>query len=59
MISDSGWRKSTRSGANGACVETRLYSGGAQVRDSKLDPEAPMLAMATSDLTALLATAAR
>ncbi|MEV5765759.1 DUF397 domain-containing protein [Micromonospora sp. NPDC052213] len=32
---DSQWRKSTRSGGDGACVETRYVDGVAQVRDSK------------------------
>ncbi|MEU1590062.1 DUF397 domain-containing protein [Micromonospora sp. NPDC005710] len=32
---DSRWRKSTRSGGNGACVEVRRDGQAAQVRDSK------------------------
>jgi hypothetical protein len=32
---DSQWRKSTRSGGDGACVEARYVDGVAQVRDSK------------------------
>ncbi|MGW0218576.1 DUF397 domain-containing protein [Micromonospora chokoriensis] len=32
---DSQWRKSTRSGSNGACVEARSAGCLAQVRDSK------------------------
>lgn len=59
MITEDYWRKSSRSGANGACVETRLRGGIAQVRDSKLSRTAPVLSMVTSDLTALLATVAR
>lgn len=32
---DNNWRKSSRSGANGACVEARLTATGVEVRDSK------------------------
>ncbi|HIW61050.1 MAG TPA: DUF397 domain-containing protein [Candidatus Stackebrandtia excrementipullorum] len=32
---DHNWRKSSRSGANGACVEARLTAAGVEVRDSK------------------------
>ncbi|MDG9677868.1 DUF397 domain-containing protein [Micromonospora sp. DH14] len=32
---DSQWRKSTRSGGNGACVEVRRDGQAAEVRDSK------------------------
>lgn len=61
MISNDGYgyRKSSRSGANGACVETRLRGGVVQVRDSKLSVTAPVLSMAPSDLTALLVAAGR
>ncbi|PYC71949.1 DUF397 domain-containing protein [Micromonospora arborensis] len=31
---DSEWRKSTRSGSNGACVEARHVGNTIQVRDS-------------------------
>ncbi|MFK3980652.1 DUF397 domain-containing protein [Micromonospora sp. NPDC050397] len=40
---DSQWRKSTRSGGNGACVEARYVGHTAQVRDSK-DKTGPALA---------------
>ena len=39
---DSQWRKSTRSGTNGACVEARYVNMTVEVRDSK-DPSAPTL----------------
>ncbi|WP_433317040.1 DUF397 domain-containing protein [Micromonospora sp. CA-269861] len=39
---DSQWRKSTRSGSNGACVEARHVEGLVQIRDSK-DPNGPAL----------------
>ncbi len=29
------WKKSTKSGHNGACVEARLSAGAVEVRDSK------------------------
>ncbi|WP_433375648.1 DUF397 domain-containing protein [Actinoplanes sp. CA-142083] len=32
---DQGWRKSTRSGSNGQCVEARRWGDTVQVRDSK------------------------
>ncbi|MEU7971775.1 DUF397 domain-containing protein [Micromonospora sp. NPDC049089] len=32
---DSQWRKSTRSGSNGACVEVRQVEHAVEVRDSK------------------------
>ncbi|WP_432050546.1 DUF397 domain-containing protein [Verrucosispora sp. NA02020] len=32
---DDQWRKSTRSGGNGQCVEARYTDDTAQVRDSK------------------------
>ncbi|MBQ1042201.1 MULTISPECIES: DUF397 domain-containing protein [Micromonospora] len=32
---DSQWRKSTRSGTNGACVEARYADQAVEVRDSK------------------------
>ncbi|MEW2428541.1 DUF397 domain-containing protein [Micromonospora sp. NPDC047644] len=39
---DSQWRKSTRSGSNGACVEARLVDQTVEIRDSK-DPAGPNL----------------
>jgi hypothetical protein len=36
------WRKSSRSGATGACVEVRLAADQVQIRDSK-DPDGPRL----------------
>lgn len=42
------WRKSTRSAANGACVEIAELTGAVAVRDSK-DPNGPRLRF---DLTA-------
>lgn len=39
---DSQWRKSTRSGSNGACVEARRVDRAVEVRDSK-DTLGPIL----------------
>jgi hypothetical protein len=40
---DATWRKSTRSGSTGNCVEARRIAHTAEVRDSK-DPAGPVLA---------------
>ncbi|MGH3928252.1 MAG: DUF397 domain-containing protein, partial [Pseudonocardiaceae bacterium] len=34
-LSRAAWRKSTRSGGNGACVEVATLPGATAVRDSK------------------------
>ena len=39
---DTTWRKSSRSGDSGSCVEVRRVSAAVQVRDTK-DRQAPML----------------
>ncbi|SBT53532.1 DUF397 domain-containing protein [Micromonospora auratinigra] len=39
---DSQWRKSTRSGSNGACVEARYANTTVEVRDSK-NPDGAVL----------------
>lgn len=43
MPMDARWRKSTRSGGSGSCVEVRLVDGTVQVRDTKLGEDSPIL----------------
>jgi hypothetical protein len=48
------WRKATKSGNNGQCVEVAsLPDGGACVRDSK-DPEGPMLTFTAGEWDAFI-----
>lgn len=49
------WKKSTRSGAQGNCVELRLGEGAVQVRDSKLGDASPIFELAPADYAVLLA----
>lgn len=53
------WRKSTRSGQQGDCVEARTEGGVFQVRDSKLGDDSPIFDLKPSDFTSLLANAKR
>ena len=46
MSLDATWRKSSRSGSEGACVEVRRLSAAVQVRDTK-DRTGPMLTFPT------------
>lgn len=48
---DQRWRKSTRSSANGACVEVRTADGAVEVRDSK-HPSGPVLRFSPRQWTA-------
>ncbi|MEH1012685.1 DUF397 domain-containing protein [Micromonospora sp. CPCC 206060] len=47
---DAQWRKSTRSGGNGQCVEARYVDHNAQVRDSK-DRQGPVLSFTADQWT--------
>ncbi|MDG4785937.1 DUF397 domain-containing protein [Micromonospora sp. WMMD1102] len=55
MLTDQ-WRKSTRSGGNGACVEARYPGHTAEVRDSK-DTGGPVLAFTPAAWRAFVASA--
>ncbi|MFD0555793.1 uncharacterized protein DUF397 [Stackebrandtia endophytica] len=55
---DTTWRKSSRSGANGACVEARLFADGVEVRDSK-DVSGPTLRTGAHEWTELLSITKR
>ncbi|MGC5029483.1 DUF397 domain-containing protein [Micromonospora sp. DT229] len=47
----AGWRKSSHSGDEGACVEVGVAPGRVAVRDSK-DPQGPLLLFAPAAWTA-------
>ncbi|RUL92981.1 MULTISPECIES: DUF397 domain-containing protein [Micromonospora] len=51
----AGWRKSSHSGDEGACVEVAVVPGTVAVRDSK-DPDGPLLFFAPSAWTAFAET---
>ena len=56
MPLDGTWRKSTRSSTNGACVEVRLWHGAVQIRDTKLGPASPILAVSPTTWSGFTAT---
>jgi len=49
----SPWRKSSRSGSGGNCVEARL-NGTPEIRDSKMGEASPVLELSRNDFVALL-----
>jgi hypothetical protein len=53
MMDQLVWRKSSRSGNGGACVELACASGQRLVRDSK-KPDGPQLAFSTEAVNRLL-----
>jgi hypothetical protein len=58
LTTAAGWRKSSYSQAQNACVEiTTELPGWVGVRDSKLGAESPLLAFSLSEWRAMLAAA--
>lgn len=49
------WKKSSRSGSQGQCVEVRQHADTVQIRDSKLGEASPILDLDPATFTALLA----
>lgn len=51
---NTNWKKSSRSGNGGNCVEVRLAGGAPQVRDSKLGDTSPIFGLGLNDFNAFL-----
>ncbi|MBQ0994382.1 DUF397 domain-containing protein [Micromonospora sp. H61] len=58
MVRDGVWRKSTRSGGDGNCVEVAGFAETVGVRDSK-DRQGPVLTFTPSVWTAFVQAAGR
>jgi hypothetical protein len=52
------WRKSTRSGTNGDCIEIATHRDRVLIRDSK-DPDGPQLSFPTNSWRAFIDTIKR
>lgn len=52
------WRKSTRSGDNGACVQARALDGTTEIRDSK-DQAGPILSVSSTAWRTFIAAVKR
>lgn len=52
-LGDVTWRKSTRSGANGNCVEVAEFNNAVALRDSK-DPTGPALLFTSEEWAAFI-----
>lgn len=50
------WRKSSRCGANGTCIEVADLGGARGIRDSKMGNGSPVLRIAPHNLRAVLET---
>ncbi len=48
------WRKSTRSGTQGACVEVRLVGNQIEVRDTKAAGSGPVLGFTAQEWSAFV-----
>ena len=57
LLTQANWRKSSRSGALGNCVELALLAGGSVAVRNSRDPRGPALICPATGLDALLGSA--